>query len=70
MDQRDELLENLYRLRCSCEEQLSLARKAERQVLAAEVECQLALIDEMIERSCASSPDGNALHKGSLGKDV
>jgi hypothetical protein len=53
---RDDLLENLYRLRCSCEEQLSLARKGERQVLAAEVESQLALIDEMIERSCASKP--------------
>lgn len=52
MNVRDELLENLYRLRCSCEEQLSLARKSERQMLAAEVECQLALIDEMIERSC------------------
>jgi hypothetical protein len=53
---RDELLENLYRLRCSCEEQLSLARRAERQMLAAEVECQLALIDEMIERSCGNKP--------------
>ena len=52
MHYRDELLENLYRLRCSCEEQLSLARKSERQGLATEVECQLALIDEMIERSC------------------
>lgn len=52
MNVRDQLLENLYRLRCSCEEQLSLARKSERQMLAAEVECQLALIDEMIERSC------------------
>lgn len=56
MKYRDDLLENLYRLRCSCEEQLSLARKGERQVLAAEVESQLALIDEMIERSCASKP--------------
>jgi hypothetical protein len=53
MEYRDELLENLYRLRCSCEEQLSLARKADRQALAAEVESQLTLIDEMIERSCA-----------------
>ena len=53
---RDELLENLYRLRCSCEEQLSLARKTERQAVAAEVECQLVLIDEMIERSCANRP--------------
>jgi len=53
MEHRDELLENLYRLRCSCEEQLSLARKADRQALAAEVESQLTLIDEMIERSCA-----------------
>jgi len=54
MQNRDDLLENLYRLRCSCEEQLSFARKAERQLLAAEVEGQLALIDEMIERSCAT----------------
>jgi hypothetical protein len=52
VEYRDQLLENLYRLRCSCEEQLSLARTAERQELAAEVEGQLALIDEMIERSC------------------
>ena len=57
MDYRDALLENLYRLRCSCEEQLGLARRAERQALAAEVECQLALIDEMIARSCAKHPD-------------
>lgn len=56
MKYRDDLLENLYRLRCSCEEQLSLARKEERQALAAEVESQLALIDEMIERSCAAKP--------------
>jgi hypothetical protein len=56
LNNRDDLLENLYRLRCSCEEQLSIARKAERQVLAAEVEGQLALIDEMIERSCATRP--------------
>ena len=56
MKDRDDLLENLYRLRCSCEEQLSLARKEERQALAAEVESQLALIDEMIERSCAAKP--------------
>jgi len=56
MEHRDLLLENLYRLRCSCEEQLSLARKAEQQVLAAEVENQLALIDEMIEQSCANKP--------------
>lgn len=54
MEYRDALLENLYRLRCSCEEQLSLARKAERQEVATEVECQLALIDEMIERSCGN----------------
>ena len=54
MDDRDELLENLYRLRCSCEEQLNLARKAKRQELAAEVEGQLTLIDQMIERSCAN----------------
>ena len=53
MDPSDSLLENLYRLRCSCEEQLSLARKAEHQELAAEVESQLALIDKMIERTCA-----------------
>jgi hypothetical protein len=51
---KDQLLENLYRLRCSCEEQLGLARKAERPQLAAEVESQLALIDEMIERSCGN----------------
>ena len=57
MDYRDALLENLYRLRCSCEEQLGLARRTERQALAAEVECQLALIDEMIARSCAKNPD-------------
>lgn len=56
MDYRDALLENLYRLRCSCEEQLSLARKTEHQALAAEVECQLALIDEMITRSCDNKP--------------
>ena len=56
MNYRDDLLENLYRLRCDCEEQLSIARKAERQGLAAEVEHQLALIDEMIARSCASKP--------------
>lgn len=54
LDSRDELLENLYRLRCSCEEQLSLARKTELQAVAVEVESQLALIDEMIERSCAT----------------
>ena len=52
MTRKDDLLEHLYRLRCGCEEQLSIARKAERQALAAEVEHQLALIDEMIERSC------------------
>jgi hypothetical protein len=52
MEDKDRLLENLYRLRCSCEEQLSLARKSERQALATEVETQLALIDEMIQRSC------------------
>jgi hypothetical protein len=56
MEYRDALLENLYRLRCSCEEQLSLARKTERQAVATEVENQLALIDEMIERSCANRP--------------
>ena len=56
MEYRDHLLENLYRLRCSCEEQLSMARKAERQMVAAEVESQLALIDEMIERSCTNKP--------------
>ena len=54
MQDRDELLENLYRLRCSCEEQLSLARKTEHQAVAIEVESQLALIDEMIERSCST----------------
>ena len=56
MNSRDELLENLYRLRCGCEEQLTVARRAERQELAIEVERQLALIDEMIERSCANKP--------------
>lgn len=56
MNYRDDLLENLYRLRCSCEEQLSIARKAERQGVAAEVENQLTLIDEMIARSCATKP--------------
>jgi hypothetical protein len=52
----DDLLENLYRLRCSCEEQLTIARKTERIGLVAEVEAQLALVDEMIERSCGSEP--------------
>lgn len=54
LNYRDDLLENLYRLRCSCEEQLSIARKSDRQLLVAEVEGQLALIDEMIERSCGT----------------
>ena len=52
MDRKDDLLENLYRLRSSCEEQLSIAREAELPTLAAEVESQLELIDEMINRSC------------------
>jgi hypothetical protein len=56
MISRDDLLENLYRLRCSCEEQLSIARKSDRHGLAAEVENQLTLIDEMIARSCAHRP--------------
>jgi len=56
MDAKDSLLENLYRLRCGCEAQLALARKAERQEIAREVEAQLALIDEMIERSCGVKP--------------
>lgn len=56
MDPKDSLLENLYRLRCGCEAQLALARKEERQEFALEVETQLALIDEMIERSCGTRP--------------
>ena len=52
MDPKDSLLENLYRLRCGCEEQLTLARKAEQQKLATEIESQLVLIDEIIERTC------------------
>ena len=52
MDPKDSLLENLYRLRCGCEEQLTLARKAEQQKLATEIESQLVLIDEMIEWTC------------------
>ena len=56
MDPKDSLLENLYRLRCGCEAQLALARKEERQELSREIEAQLALIDEMIERSCGGKP--------------
>lgn len=52
MIEKDIFLEELYRLRCSCTEQLSKARREERQELAREVEEQLQLIDHMIaERS-------------------
>lgn len=54
VNSKGELLVNLYRLRCSCEEQLTIARKTHRMALAAEVENQLALVDEMIERSCGN----------------
>ena len=54
VNSKGELLVNLYRLRCSCEEQLTIARKTNRMALAAEVENQLALVDEMIERSCGN----------------
>jgi hypothetical protein len=56
MDTRDTLLENLYRLRCDCEAQLAQARKGELQGSALEIEEQLTMIDEMIERSCGVKP--------------